>query len=459
MKPRYAKLAFACVCIAQVVWVGLGLSTLSLYANPITAEWGILRSQFMLTVTLAIVADTVVGSFFFGPLLDFIGTRWTILAGGACCTLGLLVIGLAANLAMLYVGGFVFGTGLALVNPNLVNVVVTRWFKTRNGTYAGIANMCGSVTSIASTAVLGVLVFAMGWRLSVFATVAVSAVFTALCTYLYKGDPSDLGVEPVGVDAPEGAVEAQVGSRPQALGAVAAPDGADAAGAAAGGEGADAPEASGSYRESYMTFGDMFRSPCFIPSLAIMFVIGMVAYAPITNLALIAADAGFLQFSGALVSVAFVASTATLIAGGVFLDRFGSARYLLVSMLVGAAGFAILRFGPSGLPALVAAALLLGISYNQAFITTPVFTREVFGLYDSARKMALLYGVLNAGSALGALFMTLSFDATGSYDVIFAVYAACAVAAGLLAFPCTNGRLAARGGRRREASRRLAKVR
>lgn len=77
MKPRYAKLAFACVCIAQVVWVGLGLSTLSLYANPITAEWGILRSQFMLTVTLAIVADTVVGSFFFGPLLDFIGTRWT----------------------------------------------------------------------------------------------------------------------------------------------------------------------------------------------------------------------------------------------------------------------------------------------------------------------------------------------------------------------------------------------
>ena len=71
----YAKKALAASCLMLCMWVGLWWNCITLYGDPIIAEWGILRTQFMLVTTIMALTNAVMQMFFYGRIQAAIGTR------------------------------------------------------------------------------------------------------------------------------------------------------------------------------------------------------------------------------------------------------------------------------------------------------------------------------------------------------------------------------------------------
>lgn len=404
----YAWMALANICIMQVIWVGVGWNTLSLYAVPIIDDWGISRAAFMLMITLVATCNTVISLFFYGLLVQKFGMRRLIIIGGTLCTAGLVVFALAQNLPMIYATGILFGTGCALLNNNAVNTVVQAWFRKRTGTFVSIASAFGSVAGIVAATAVAALIAAVSWRPALFATAALSVIGMVVCALLYRGDPKDLGVQPMYADEPTD------------------------------GEPADTADETG------VSYGQMLRQPKFWAVAVIEFIIGVVGYAVLANLPLMVNDFGFGELAGTALSGALLASAVFMIPGGLIMDRLGSAWLIAICFGFLVVAMVIALIGSVSLPMVYVMALLLGAGYNMCLIAPGITTMEAFGSRDYARKMGTICGFLYGGVALGPTVLGLFADlAGGSYATAFIVFIALGIISAIAIFPLTRSSIAA----------------
>ncbi len=397
----YAMTAFAAVCVMNIVFVGIGWNSLSLFATPVTEEWGITRTAFMLTVTLVAACNTVVSMFFYGLIIQKLGMRKAILLGGALTTAGIALFAFAQNVAMLYATGVLFGTGCALMNNNAVNAVVTTWFRKNEGKYMSIASTCGSVMGIIAATGVAALILAASWRMTLAIIAVLFVVATALCFVLYKGDPSDLGVSPLYADEVPSQSGEEPGEQPQ-----------------------DGP-----------SYSEMLKSPRFWGMVPIMLVCGVVGYAIMANLPLIAADYGFADLSGTVLSAALLASAVFLIIGGAILDKLGSAWLYAICFGFLVIAMGLLLSGASSVIVVFAVALLVGAAYDMCMIAPGITTMEAFGRKDYARKMGTLCGFVYAGIALAPTVLNLFYDLGGGYGTAYIVFIVLAIVAAIAVFP------------------------
>jgi MFS family permease len=405
----------------QVVWVGVGWNTLSLYAAPIIDEWGISRAGFMLTITLVATCNTVISLFFYGLLVQKLGVRKLVWVGGLLCTSGLAVFALSQGVWMLYATGILFGTGCALLNNNAVNTVVQAWFRRRTGTFISVASTFGSVAGIVAAIAVAALINSAGWRPALGATAILSVVGMMVCGVLYKGDPESLGVAPMYSETGQEGDSPGLESRP----------------------------------EGGPSYSSMIRSPRFWALGAVELAIGIVGYAVLANLALMVSDFGFGAYSGAALSVALAGSAVFLIPSGLILDKFGSAWLVALCFGFVVAAMLISFAGASSLPMVYVVAVLLGAGYDMCLTAPGITTLEAFGSREYARKMGTLCGFLYAGCAMGPTVMGLFADlGGGSYNTAFLVFTALGVISAVAIFPLTKVRRGRVGmGAPREASK------
>lgn len=302
-----AMRALSTICIMQIIWVGIGWNTLSLYAAPITEEWGITRAAFMLSITLVATCNTFISMFLYGRLVEKLGMRKLIIVGGALCTAGFVCFATAQNIIMLYITGILFGSGCALLNNNAVAAVCQVWYKKNTGTYMSTAATFGSVAGIIAATAVAALIVGVGWRTSLWVIAIISVVGMIVLAAMYPGSPKELGVVPVGADETS-------------------ENDADAA--------ADEAEDGPSYSE-------MLKTGKFYLLAFEMLVIGVVGYGILANLAPLVGDYGYADLSGTALSVALLASAVFLIPSGRIMDKFGSAImiatcfvFLIIAMLI-----------------------------------------------------------------------------------------------------------------------------
>lgn len=242
----------------------------------------------MMTISIVSVTNACVSMFLYSLIHSRIKMRTMLLIGGILSIAGAALLALANSLPLLYTAAFISGAGLSVQSSNTCVLVINSWFKKRSGTLFGLAQTCGNIGGFLSTAIFTFLINALGWRMPLWITTGIIAVMVVVVQFLYKGTPEELG-ESAMFSEDENALE-KVTMR----------------------------------QNDGTTFKQMLKTTQFYILIAGYIFVGLAAYAAIGNLPLFAADLGYGSFSGTFLSVALVGSAATMILGGVIIDRFGT---------------------------------------------------------------------------------------------------------------------------------------
>lgn len=398
-QKRYARQSFAAICIMIVTWTGIQWSCMNLYAAPVTAELGISRTQFMLSLSIPSLISAFVSLLAYGTIESRVGIRRMMLIAGVLDTLAFLCWALMHSLVLLYVGATLYGFGVTLVGYNTVSAGVNRWFKQRMGSLVGVANTMANAAGIVFSLVIAWFIASIGWRYSFLASAGVSAVATVVCFALYKGNPEDVGVRPMYADAPEG--DGQTGG---------AQGGAQAAGAA--------------FQEEGVPFLDALRT-LRMWMLALGFLLlGMATYALMSTLPLFAVDLGYSGLQGQVVSVSLLACAVMLVPLGMICDRFGTRWGIFLCCAFTLVAAVLLCLPQLPVAGMMLAAVCVGAGYSACSTTAGVGAKETFGDVDFSKKLGIFSGLMYIGFAIGPAAANSAYDATGTYFAVLLVIAA-----------------------------------
>jgi MFS transporter, OFA family, oxalate/formate antiporter len=130
---RWIQLILGIICMASVANLQYGWT---LFVLPIQHQWGWTKAEIQVAFSIFILLETWLVPFE-GAIVDRIGPRWMILAGGVATFLAWFIDSHATSLAMLYLGGAIAGfAGGAVYGTSVGNAL--KWFPDKRGLCAGL---------------------------------------------------------------------------------------------------------------------------------------------------------------------------------------------------------------------------------------------------------------------------------------------------------------------------------
>lgn len=403
-------MAYAAICIMSIVWVGIQFNCMNLYAAPVVEELGITRTQFMTVLSIPGLISATVSLLAFGAIEENIGLRRMLLIGGILNTLAFVCWFFMDSVALLYLGGTLYGCGCSITAYNSVAAGVNRWFKQRIGSLMGVANALGNVAGIVFALVIAAIIATIGWRYSFGICIAISAIATIACTVLYRGNPDDLGVHAMYEDEAADS-EAAPGVKAEAT-QTEKPSGAPS--------GMPFKEAIATPRMWLLAFGYL--------------LLGTTTYGLMSTLPLFALDFGFEQLQGQVVSASLLAAAIAMVPLGIICDRFGTKwTVALCGALMALAAVLLLVPNLPFVGVLVAAACS-GASYSSCGVAVGTGVKEAFGEFEFSKKLGLCSGCMYIGLAVGPALINLVYDTMGTYSYALIAFAICAAVIALIFF-------------------------
>jgi OFA family oxalate/formate antiporter-like MFS transporter len=110
----------------------------TLFVLPIQHQWGWSKAEIQVAFSIFILLETWLVPFE-GAIVDLIGPRWMVLAGGVCTFLAWFINSQASSLPMLYLGGAIAGLAGGAVYGTCVGNAL-KWFPDKRG-------LCGGLTA------------------------------------------------------------------------------------------------------------------------------------------------------------------------------------------------------------------------------------------------------------------------------------------------------------------------
>ena len=124
-----------------------------------------------------------------GVLLDRLGVRWTVSAGGLVMSAGALFMALAAGPALLFTGRFLVGAGASVMFVGALKIAAAwfpaPYFATLSATTASVGVLGGLV----GTAPVAWLALGVGWRGALGAVAIVTLAGAVACLVLVRDYP------------------------------------------------------------------------------------------------------------------------------------------------------------------------------------------------------------------------------------------------------------------------------
>jgi len=361
------------------------------FLKPIVADLNLDRASFSAVIALSLFLYGV-----FMPLAGMALDRFSVRVVTAAGTL-LLVASLVLT-AMVHsfwqfavVYGVLVPLGLAGTGPVIASGVVARWFSKRRGTalsLLGSASMTGM--SLLVPAVTW-LILTRGWRMT-YVVIAglVLAVVLPLCLLVLRDSPESVGMtadgEPVKTGAPSAAAERVTAA--EAIGTLA-----------------------------FWQLAGSFFTCGFSMSLLSSHGIPMLT------------DHGYTpMFASWALGVLGGSSIGFTVMLGALSDRFGR-RPVLAIIYAGRififAGLFLIRDNPI---AILAVAVLGGITMAGTGSMTSALTADIYGRFSVSSVFGLIFLVHQTGSALGSSLAGVLFEHTGGYGAAYVM--ACVFLAG-----------------------------
>ncbi|MGN6462982.1 MAG: oxalate/formate MFS antiporter [Pseudolabrys sp.] len=134
-RTRWIQLILGIICMASVANLQYGWT---LFVLPIHDKWGWSKAEIQVAFSIFILLETWLVPFE-GAIVDRVGPRWMVLAGGVCTFLAWFINSQAASLPMLYLGGAVAGIAGGAVYGTCVGNAL-KWFPDKRG-------LCGGLTA------------------------------------------------------------------------------------------------------------------------------------------------------------------------------------------------------------------------------------------------------------------------------------------------------------------------
>lgn len=377
--------------------LGVTVFGFGVFIKPIRDELG--WSLTALTIGFAIRSfQTGLLAPVVGILLERIGPRRMGVIGVVVASSGLVLMSQMHDQWMFYVSSVVVAVGTSMAGVTSYSAALVRWFHRSRGRAMGVL-FSGNALGYGMAPVMAVLITQLGWR---------TAPLIAAVAILAAGVPLALVIRP----------------RPEAYGLL--PDGDTPAPASPPTLDGTASTPALSAIEDGFTVRETLRTPAFYllmfaitvgaPTQSALIVFQVPALEHVgysaTGAALLAAGYGLFQ------------APVRLVIGGVA-DRFGRRRAYVCSFLLQAVGLAVF----TGMDA--SRLWLVPLFYATYAVGHALFTilfLATIADYFGTRRYASLQGIIQmAQMPLGIALPILTglvFDRTGTFTVIFLVYAA-----------------------------------
>ncbi|MCG8441249.1 MAG: MFS transporter [Caulobacterales bacterium] len=203
MEPRITKPAsffYGWVIVAVAVLLGFLTTGLSGYANGILLPYlsDALANGSRGQISIGISITTVVAAIcapFVGRYADEHSPRLVIFTGALLIAIAYVGIASAQSLWHYYLAqGIIFGLGVTMAGPIVRNLIVAHWFDRWRGRALGISVLGASLAGVALPLVLNEMAQGLGWRgtVSIFA-VAVAGALLPAAYFVLRDRPEDIG--------------------------------------------------------------------------------------------------------------------------------------------------------------------------------------------------------------------------------------------------------------------------
>jgi MFS transporter, OFA family, oxalate/formate antiporter len=130
---RWTQLVLGIICMASVANLQYGWT---LFVLPIQNQWGWSKAEIQVAFSIFILLETWLVPFE-GAIVDRIGPRWMVLAGGIATFLAWFINSRATSLGELYLGGAIAGFAAGAVYGTSIGNAL-KWFPDKRGLCAGL---------------------------------------------------------------------------------------------------------------------------------------------------------------------------------------------------------------------------------------------------------------------------------------------------------------------------------
>jgi MFS family permease len=352
--------------------------------------------------SLGILVSNGVGAIaapFIGRALDHLPIKRIMIVGALFVGAGFLALSRMTVLWQLYlIMGTLMAFGMSMMGNLASAKLVANWFEKKRGRAFGIATVGVSFSGLVMPAVANWLITVVGWRsgFQVYAALTIVIVIP-LVAALVVDRPEDMGLRPDG-GAPE-----------------------------------PGPPLRNPSQELHWRTVELLRSRNFW-AIALPFSLAFSSLsAVLIHMVPYAGDLGISSDRAwPILSAAAGAGAVGKPVFGYLMDRI-DARYAIWGSLGGQLlGLSLLMQG-GGFGALLAAAIVFGFSMGGTVPLHGSVTARAFGRLSFGKAMGLLRPVQIPIHMLGVPLAGWIFDATGSYDLAFRIFAGFYVAAILFA--------------------------
>ena len=387
-KIHYAWYILGVCILINVIVQALIMQIGSLYIVPMYNDLQVPRALLSLQ-SVCITVGAVLTAPYWGRLYKKYGAR-KLLPGcvtmTALCTIGRsLMPNIWGMLVVAFVKG-VFFTGSTLLP---ISILLTIWFKEKRGFAISVASIGTSIGGVIFSPIVERIISSCGWRASDRIMGVVMLIIVVPITYLVvRSTPKDVGLKPYGAD--------KVSEN----------------------GGKEEKKAQGEAPVAGMTAAEARRSPILYVFLLSIFCMTFATGAAL-QLPVYLTDIGYGSSVAAKVVSAYMAVGifGKLILGHVA-DRFGEKAatvYVCGAGILAFIGFIFAKNQAAFYGMIVAYGLASGITS----IMPTLLTSKIFGNRDYGPIYGMVVSVNRFGGVVGTLLVSLLYDITKNYDIIW----------------------------------------
>ncbi len=417
-KPnRWIQLILGIVCMASVANLQYGWT---LFVLPIQHHFGWTKAEIQIAFTIFILFETWLVPFE-GAIVDRIGPRWMIAAGGVCTFIAWGIDSVATSLWMLYLGGAIAGFAGGAVYGTCVGNAL-KWFPDKRGLCAGLTAAGFGAGAAITIAPIRAMISSSGYQHTFLVFAIIYGVIIVVVSNFIRA-PRDSDIPPVTIKVAQST--------------------------------RDLPPS------------QAVRSPIFWIMYLMFFLVAAGGLMSAAQLAPIAKERGI---ADALVTIFGITTPAIVAALTAHSITNGVGRPLngWISDHIGRANMMGIAFGIEAL--CIAAFGFFGTTPISFIITDALvflFWGDIFSLFAATvgdcfgrRYVTVNYGIMYTAKGVASLLVPLGnvlTHVTGSWHAVYAVGCGMNVVAALLGFfvlrPVINSRLSSRSSPETEAQR------
>ena len=381
----YHWVIVVCVFLMYAVSIGICVNCFTVIGPAMMKDIGFSASNLQLINLVASFAN-MIAAVFVGRIMAKYGMRFTMPVYAIMLVVGVGLRSTAHSMLDMSLYSLLLGLGLSGVSTVPGGMLVNNWFTDKKGTATGIAFSGSVVGGLIFVQLCKVLIPSIGWRQTNLILAGIVAVVLLPISLLFvREKPQDKGMVPLGEE---------------------------------NGKVVDAGKATGISSKAF------FKTKEFLVLAFISFGIGFCNMGMQNNVTIcLESEHGFTAtFAANIFSVTmFVQIFGKFILGAVYDkkgDKFGAFYNLVFTLL----SIATLIFATS-VPMAIAFGAFFGMMCSMTTVTPPYITALVVGRRNYAGIYGLLSLFFGLGSAFGPLVASAVFDATGSFNIAWIIFA------------------------------------